>query len=279
MVRRFRSARRRSITSKGKLTDVLAENRGIMIGAPLIVVSLLAVIGATVSTDALRHSRAVDPATLCPVNRAIEESVIVAVDRTDPLAASNEPQFHRMMVGLGAHAARRTRLTIVPFSDDIGAPLNTTFDVCSPGRRRDADTLTESGALIESAYREKFAAPLEEAVRDLTQASTAPRSPITEQIERIARDRTLGPVGVRRRIIVVSDFLQNTPAVSVYRGGAFQLAPPGERFLEGVSVQLVQLGNSRDSHLQTAEVRREWEAWFREAGATIEDVYLPPGEW
>lgn len=278
---RFTSYRRRRVPStRRRLGDLLADNKGMLIGLPIIGLCAASAIAVSMWGDHLRFVRAEDATTMCAVNQAVARTTIVAVDRTDALTFANAPKFQRMMIGLGAYAERGERLAIVPFADDTGAPLNPVFDVCTPGRGTDADTLTESRAILEAKFEERFATPLEAAIRDLTTAATAPRSPITRQIERLARDRTLTAPGAALRLIVVSDFLENTEENSVYaRGGAFVLPPPRDRFLEGVRVQMVELGNSRDSRHQTEALRQQWIAWFQAAGATIEDEYLPPGEW
>ncbi len=265
--------------SRFSLADWLSDNKGMLIGAPMIALSLVVVAGTTMSTDNLRRDREVDPATLCSVSKPPSGLTLVLVDRTDPLAQENGPRFQQMMVGLGETALRAERLTIIPFADNLGAPLTPIFDVCSPGRRKDADAWTESGALMEKAYKDKFLAPLDEAIAQLSKPSKSDYSPITRQIERVTKDRTLTAVGGPAKIILLSDLLENTTEQSVYDSGPFELPPPRSQFLKGFTVQIVQLGNTRAAALQSPELTEKWVAWFRAAGATIDDAYLRPGEW
>jgi hypothetical protein len=264
----------------GSIADFVVDHRGTIAAAPIIAGTAAAFWLAHEWSAQLRYEREVDAATLCPVNAPSPEAVLLLLDQTDALALGNAPKFQRIVVGVGEVLPRHGRMIIVPFGSDLGAPLRSVWDLCNPGRGRDADPLNSSARLLELRYQEQFAQPLAGLVEDLSSATTAPHSPIAAQVERAARDRALGWTGVRRRLIILSDFLENNAeGVSVYTDADIELPTPREAFLDGVEVQLVVLANSEAGRRQTPALMRRWREWLSAAGATLVDDELPLGDW
>jgi hypothetical protein len=117
--------------------------------------------------------------------------------------------------------------------------------MCHPGDGADADPLAATTPPASAAIRNALPAAAGGGVRWLREARGAPGSPILESIALFAR--ATGGTRTPRRIILVSDLLQNTGSLSLYRGqpdvdaalgthGGRRLAAVG---LAGAAVDLV----------------------------------------
>lgn len=252
-----------------RLLDLGSDHRETAIGLAIIVT--LGILGLLVIgfIQRLGHERAADPVTLCRLHQPAPEAVLILVDATDPLARENAPRFRALVEGVRDRLPRHGRLIIAPFGGDLGRPLSSKFDICSPGQRKDADPRTEGAARMQSLYESRFGQPLQGVIEQLSTADTSPISPIAEQIERAANDPALHWTGERRTLWLLTDGLQNYTH-SVYRTGVVSLPRPERRFLAGVKVVFVELANPRDAALQGEDGRAAWRAWLEAAGASVE---------
>ncbi len=246
------------------IADLIEDHRETAIAGVIFLILLLGAVAVGALRKHLMHERASNPETLCRLNQPVTQAVLVLVDSTDPLAQDNAPRFRALIHQTRDVLPRFGRLTITAFDDDLARPLTPSFDVCSPGRRAEADARFEGASLLQATYDSRFGAPLDETIRRLTSARSAPRSPIAAQIERATSID--GWRGENRKLVILSDGLQNASR-SVYRTGRVDLAAPTNRFLEGVEVEFIELPNPRDLGLQTAQGRTAWKGWLEAAGA------------
>jgi hypothetical protein len=235
------------------------------------------------SLVAARHddANARDPATLCPRRGEPPTATLVLIDGTDPLAKANGARFVALMNRLRDETPRNGRLIVAAFDGDLGHPLDVKFDWCSPGKGSETNAVFEGPNAADRSYREHFAAPLDRAIKSLADTQTSPRSPIAEQVIRAVNDPALPWRAPHRSLVVLSDGIENTPAMSPYRGDRFVLPMAPPRLLSGVAVSYIELDTPRDSALQTPEARHTWAQWFTNAGATdlkmFAPGYPPPG--
>lgn len=240
----------------------------------VIVLCLAGAFGLMATTYAFSQRNAISGEDLCLESGAAPVSVLVLVDRTDPLARESGRRFERVVQNLAGELPQHGRLSIVPFDGDLGSPLTPIFDWCSPGTGRETDLLNEGRTPKERRYNEHFAAPLSEAIERLSQGESAPLSPIAEQIERALADPGISWDGDRRILVVLTDGLQHTAQSPIYTTGSMDLPRPASGGLDDIEVRYVELTNRATPQLQTPELREAWRAWFEAQDANIK-MYAP----
>ena len=215
-------------------------------------------------------------ASLCPADGPKGHYVLL-VDKTDPLTFTQKQAFQ---VRLRELVERRTPqgylLSVFVLGESFRDNAKPLVELCNPGDGTGRSALTANLAHLKRQYDERFIAPLM-AEADALQATTPARtSPIFEMLQLVGINafQSRGVKG-ERRLIVMSDMLQNTTQFSMYRGGlpdfaAFAQTDYGRKAqaqLPGVEVELDVLVNT--PALQTRRNLEFWEDYFDQAGARI----------
>lgn len=160
-------------------------------------------------------ANAIDPETLCRMD--IESSVIkLLIDKTDPWDEYSRKKVATLIRSLKSNLALHERLSI-HILDETGtySPVPI-FDMCNPGRNDQANTLYQNPRLIQEKFDEQFAAPLDALLDDLLQPGIASRSPIIETIHGLRNTNR------QEKLIIVSDMMQNSAALSLYNNSSEQ---------------------------------------------------------
>jgi hypothetical protein len=151
--------------------------------------------------------------------------------------------------------------------------------LCNPGKGDDLNRIYQNPELVRKRWEQDFADVLSEKLDELMAAPDSLRSPIYEAVQAVAV-RAFGKPEfdqVPKRLIVVSDLLQNVPekGSSHYRG-----VPDFDEFrasayfsqvradLRDVHVYLFYMNRS-DHKVQGAEHIRFWEDYFAAQGAEV----------
>ena len=161
--------------------------------------------------------RSLDEVTLCPASP--DSITVLLVDVTDPMTLPQKQDFRNQLDRLISEIPRYGKLVITkvdPVSDRLLTPIVTR---CNPGTGSDTNELVGNKKKLEKLHQEQFIAPLQDAYDRILSASDASRSPILESIQSInltelASDQS---AGIRKRLIVASDLLQNTDDLSFYK--------------------------------------------------------------
>lgn len=158
-----------------------------------------------------------DSMTLCP-NNGDYPVVKLLIDKTDPWEKRDRQRLANIIRRIKDRLAEHERLSIFVLDETGTYSPSPVFDMCSPGRGDQANSLYENPRLIQSKFEEKFAAPLDNMLDELLRPGTAPQSPILETV--------IGLRGSERnvRLVVVSDMMQNTEALSLYRKQAVAIS-------------------------------------------------------
>lgn len=185
-----------------------------VIGA-VVVASLL--IGAFVLLRQTEDEMAIDRTTLCP-NRGPTAMMAILFDLTDPLSSAQANQLRSHLERLIDTAAVGTQFTLGVVSSNptewgASAPL------CKPRTGSDVSSATQNVRLVQNRYEEAFVQPLNTRIETMIAATGANSSPIMESLQSLVSASPgfvtfTGP----RRVILVSDLLQHSDAMSFYRG-------------------------------------------------------------
>lgn len=262
--------RRRSESRSGTTKFVVA----------LVVMGLVAAAYVMVA----RSNIALDEVTLCPERP--ESLTVLLVDVTDPMNLPQQQDFQNQLVKLKNSIPRYGQLTVVRVdatSKDLLKPIITR---CNPGTSADTDQFRGNPAKLQKQWKEGFDEPLSTSFRNIVQASGAPQSPILESIQSVALTELQRPgtEDVPKRLILASDLLQNTQALSFYgkipdqdellRSASFSRVRTD---LRGVDVELWQLQRDDAGTTQPRALSELWERIIDRQGGTVSRIYNVSG--
>jgi hypothetical protein len=169
-------------------------------------------------------------------------------------------------------------LSIFVVGEDFKQTAEPVFERCNPGRGAGKSELTSNPERTERLFLENFANPIISVKDKLVTQVPATYSPIFEMIQIVSINGfRKASVNGSKRLIVVSDMLQNTPEFSYYRGEIdFPVLREKPWFLRmrtdlsGVNVDLIYLMHT--PHLQNRRNVKFWEDYFRDMKATVRSV-------
>lgn len=228
--------------------------------------------------------RAMDDVTLCPAKP--DSLTVLLVDVTDPMTLPQKQDFRNQLDRLIAEIPRYGKLVITkvdPVSEKLLVPVVTR---CNPGVGSDTSDLDGNPAKLDKLHREQFLAPIHDAYDQILSASEASRSPILESIQSINLTE-FGRVqasGVRKRLVVASDLLQNTSELSFYQqlpdADALMRTQPFSRVrtdLRGVEVDLWMLQRGDSASSQPRALPDLWTEIIDAQGGRLMRVYTVSG--
>jgi hypothetical protein len=125
-------------------------------------------------------------------------------------------------------------------------------------------------------------ARLERILEDLVVPKDAPNSPVLEALARLGQTEAFSDRAPRRRIVIISDMLQNSDLFTIYGGGgalpetipsAVSVADATlRRFgnsLDGVALEIRLIPRARYVDMQRGSLRTYWDDVFRELDVQV----------
>lgn len=221
-----------------------------------------------------KQALAYDPQSFCLLQQPYPHTVLL-VDKTDTLSASQRDYLHALITKIKQTLQPREKLSIYILDHTNYTAPTPIFAMCNPGTGQQANEIYQNPAKIQHRFDEFFGKPLTETLQTLTKTTTSPLSPILEMLDEVARIADFNATQPRR-LILVSDLLQNMPNDSHYR-----VQPQFQQWLRKHPIQkplwnntLVELVYLRHpQHLiQGAEHLDFWQQYFHAHGAQLAPV-------
>jgi hypothetical protein len=216
-----------------------------------------------------------DKQSLCPASGPIGHYVLL-VDKTDPLTFTQNEAFTVILRELvEKRIPEGYLLSVFVLGEDFKETAKPLIERCNPGNGRDKSEFTENVRQLNKQYQEGFLEPLLEQSNALVATQPAKYSPIFEMMQLVAINGFRShDVKGERRLVVLSDMLQNTAQFSMYKGtvdyATYASTPYGQKTqleLRGVKVEVHYLMNRPD--IQTKRNLNFWEEYFEKAGAKL----------
>jgi hypothetical protein len=219
--------------------------------------------------------KGLDPTSMCPAAGPYGHYVLL-VDKTDPL---NFTQKQAFAVILNELVEKRVPegylLSVFALGEDFKATAAPLVELCNPGDGTGKSELTANLRKLKAQYRSQFAEPILRLSESLVSSQPAKWSPIFEMLQLVGINGfRKHDIKGERRLVIVSDMLQNTPQFTMYRGpvdyAGFAASDYGKKAqleLRNVDVELHYLMNS--PQLQTKRNLKFWEDYFDKSGARI----------
>ena len=168
-------------------------------------------------TQILLPKGRIDEQTLCHSSGPINVTSIL-LDLTDPLSRTQQNRLRTIIANEVATSSTDTMIAlgiVSEFPDRWGAK----YAKCKPATGDDANPLYENRELISERYNREFMAPIKRLIDETMTSEAENKSPIMEALQSlVAETPDFTRVRGQKKIIIVSDMLQNSDDLSFYRG-------------------------------------------------------------
>ena len=183
----------------------------------------LAVVVLIVGWIIIEFSRRIprDEITMCPLNGRPSGHTLVMVDWTDPFTEQQRNELRGIIYRLKNEIAVDEKLSVHIITanvEDSAIPVKykgvdgslQEFNKCKPLDPNKINPLVENERRQKEKWEASFGRPLEQLLAKLLEGSEAPQSPILEAIDVIMWGPDFQGNLPARRLVIVSDLLQNT---------------------------------------------------------------------
>ncbi|MEE2527232.1 hypothetical protein V0U79_12740 [Hyphobacterium sp. HN65] len=229
-----------------------------------------------------------DADTLC-IAGVIPPHRVVIIDKTDRYSAQQAIAIEQIILTERDNMAIGERLSLFEL-DESGRLADTNeFSLCNPGSGDQVNPLYRNPERIQARYESLFDAPLQRALADLVVPKDAPQSPILEALAALTQNETMAQTVPGRRMVLVSDMLQNSDIFTVYgrsRGPLLDRLPPVEQTVQAIRNEygFALAGVTMEIHLierpgweteQNGPLRAYWTQVFNQLGVAVSWRSLP----
>jgi hypothetical protein len=216
-----------------------------------------------------------DPHTGCIKGRKPTTLTAILVDTTDRLSVIQRNYVADKLqdrIDKTPDGGEVALYTVGSIDDKL---LTAEADVCNPGSGNDENPLHGNARLMKRRWRRIFADKLRNVLQGLLSSPDSTTSPIMESLQSISvglfeKERY---DGVPKKLIIVSDMVQNTAGFSQYRNDVsfrkfetdpyyLQVRPE----LENVNVSILYLRRPATRRIQTPEHIEFWRDYFTDSG-------------
>lgn len=216
--------------------------------------------------------------TLCPADGP-HALTIILVDRTDHLNTVQREAVRVRLAEVRAHTAQYGALALFSIAPTDQELLRPEVYLCNPGAVGEASALYQNLRRVEQRWQ-LFNQRLEQAIDAAVQANEQPLSPIMESIQSAALSNfARAKPQIPKRLIVVSDLLQHSPALSLYqRLPRFDDFKTTESFrqlrtpLTDVEVEILYLRRPTARSIQSKALIEFWQQYLRDNGGVLARV-------
>jgi hypothetical protein len=231
-----------------------------------------------------RNSRFAVDDHLCPAQPASVTAVLV--DVTDPMSLPQRQDLRNKLEELKDEIPRYGKIAIFKVDASSDELLSPVLTLCNPGDGSSVTELSGDPTGMQRRWDEAYEKPLDGAFQQLMTASGSETSPILQSIQSVTLTELKDPtVRARpRKLIVISDLLQNTKGLSFYGRvpTADEVARSAEfatsrTDLHGVEVELWMLQRPDFSSTQPRALADLWNELIGMQGGDVSSVYRVSG--
>ncbi len=206
----------------------------------------------------------------CRTDGVVVQHRIVLIDQSDPFTVQDVEWVQRLLKEESRNLDRYGAFTVLGLRSDNPYEPVEVFSMCSPGAM--SNGWTDNPKMIAGRFDKLFAIPLQDAVVELLAETSQPSSPLIEALIGISDRADFSEQVAKRRIIMISDLIQNSENLSHYNSGLAFETVEQTRFasekpkLEGIDI-LVRIVPRRSYDLPKAKLIEFWRTMFEVTNA------------
>lgn len=196
--------------------------------------------------------------------------VLIMIDTTDPLTAGQQKRVSQLVNDVKNEIETCQKFSIFALDaklEGLSAPL---FSACQPPKGSDANPFYQNRRLFEKKFRQSFQDLFENVLPRITRGGDGARSPIIEALVEIGERVDFSQKIKKRRLVLISDLLQNTDIFSFLTRTTGGLVPLAN--LTGVEVEMHVIQRNQNKNLQGDVLTQFWIKYFQDSGATISQI-------
>lgn len=241
----------------------------------IVAIMVVAIVVVTLRIIAGEHRVALDPKTKCPVGRSPAAFEIVLVDATEGFNDSQQLFLQKYFSTLDAEIPDHAKVAVYVLDGTEGfGPPAPTFEMCKPPSGKDASAWTQNPERLRREWSTSFHDPLGKALESSLAKPGSNESPIMALIQKaVLTSFPLGRDGAPRRLVLISDLLENTKSYSHYGATppTFEtfrkqpIAPHLRIDLSGVDVEVLyvtRVGQERTQGMAHLDFWKDYFVWL-----------------
>lgn len=212
-----------------------------------------------------------DQHTLCPTDDQRSGTTVIIMDATDRINNDHKIKIEEAYRVLRNNLELYERVAFFTLKGGNYVAPDPIIELCNPGNK--ANPLYQNPDRIQRTFERKFYEPIGREIKASYDQKPQSQSPIMEMIKGVSRHRVFAQAkGKKRRLVIISDMLQNTSVYSHYNSSvdfASWSATPGAKpftsvDIVGAEVEIWQLAraNSKFAHQDF------WNSYFKSLGAS-----------
>ena len=218
-------------------------------------------------SQSLISKNRINDVTLCRDDGPINVTAIL-LDLTEPLNNTQQARLKTHIANEVASSGTDTMISLGVVSDNPER-WGSLFAKCKPATGKQANALYENPSMIRNRYEREFLIPINTEINVTLTQHVPSSSPIMEALQSLIAD-TPDFINARgqRKLVIVSDMLQNSDIISFYRDedwkyfsdheGELRLASN----LRNVSVEIMRIPRSGDEVPTRELVDDFWTRYF-----------------
>lgn len=241
-----------------------------------LIAGCIVLLGTAGGYGVYRHGALVhDPFTLAQKGHRDVGVTEAIIDTSDPLTPAQGEALRIRFRHLAQFELPENALLTVWGLGDFGKDglLVRLFSLHNPGR--EANWFDHDPEQVAADFDRLFGDPLAAVAESLTTTRHSAVSPILESVQDVGEQPEFADATGPRRVLIVSDMLQNTKRFSTYRDGydysALLQSPACHALradLRGATVEVIYLPRPRDAAFQGPEHRMFWRKYLTDCGAS-----------
>jgi hypothetical protein len=141
---------------------------------------------------------------------------VLLVDKTDKWTEPQGSRLRSVVIGMRNQLGLNERLSLFVFENRVDEGFPPKFSRCNPGRGSDTNIFTSNPRRWEKKFNDDFGKPLDDIIAQLIKPAEGDSSPILEILIDITNRDELNKNDIPRRVVIVSDMLQNSDAYTFF---------------------------------------------------------------
>lgn len=187
-----------------------------------------------------KQSKAFNKDTACSKTGSTSVTAII-IDNTDNLSEIQKASLRSKLKAVIERVPKHGKLDIYPVGATTSSIVSAGFSRCNPGRGSDTNEITGNPERVEKRWSETFAGPAWEAIEIFFKPTQVSNSPLMETIQSVAISsfgEDIATSGSHKTLFVVSDMLQHSGGLSIYKGLPRQQDLFASEFFQSVAADL-----------------------------------------
>jgi hypothetical protein len=211
----------------------------------------------------------------CRIGAPLRAHTVLVVDTSNPLVDSpgdaRAGALQQVALSRVTGIERSSKLSVMQLDGRSGRAVSVLFSRCSPGQGHEFSAVDDNPRMRQARFDREFLDPLTRTLEALARSPAAHTSPLLEAFEYIALRADFSADVAERKLVVVSDFVQNSSRLNQYLHAEDRAGPSRglSRRFDGVEVELYYVRRVALYRVQSPDHERFWQELFTRKGADV----------